>query len=70
MKLAVHVSTSTCSMESIVHHGDFNLLLCVQVYQPSTGEYIYYDKWYGRSIREDTALLGGLYILVCDCRLS
>ena len=31
---------------------------CLQVYQPSTGEYIYYDKWYGRSITEDTALQG------------
>ena len=37
------------------------LCLCVcvlQVYQPSTGDYVYYDKWYGRSITEGTALQG------------
>ena len=28
------------------------------MYQPSTGDYVYFDKWYGRSITEDTALLG------------
>ena len=32
--------------------------LTTQVYQPSTGDYVYYDKWYGRSITEDTALQG------------
>jgi hypothetical protein len=40
-------------------------IIGMRVYQPSTGDYVYFDKWYGRSITEDTALLAVRNFFVC-----
>jgi hypothetical protein len=40
-------------------------IIGMRVYQPSTDDYVYYDKWYGRSIREDTALQAVTNFFIC-----
>jgi 1D-myo-inositol-tetrakisphosphate 5-kinase/inositol-polyphosphate multikinase len=40
-------------------------IIGMRVYQPSTGDYVYYDKWYGRSITENTALQAVRNFFVC-----